>query len=469
VPARRARSGSVAGQDQRSSPVPASHNATVPLNVRTMVLSAARPPAPSTWWAYTERRAALATGLRSAMMVKSMIGERIRVLRRDVYTQNDLAAVADVSVDVIRKLEQGRRHTASIGTLQRIARALGVELAALLGPTRVVSATGADQPQVIAIRDALTSVDDLLDELDGADSPDLTELSRSVTYAWGLYWAGRFEPLAAMLPRLLAEAAAAMHDATVPEVGRAADLAAQVHAITAETLVRLDALDLGYVAAREAVRLAEVASDPLRAAATRSGLGHVLIRQGRFVDSERVYVATAESLQPRGEVSAAYLSVYGGVLLGGATAAARQGRAGAATDLLAEAAGVAQRTGVDRTDYEIVFGPSSVVMQSTDCAVVTEDYVAAMEMARRMSPDAAMPLASRSRHLLDVAHTQLRLGHARAAESTLLAMERAAPEWTVYQKLPRVLVGELLTRGRPSPRLRELARRLNTPRAPRPS
>jgi len=66
-----------------------------------------------------------------------MIGERIRALRTSsTYTQDDLAAAAEVSVDVIRKLEQGRRHTASIGTLQRIARALDVDVAELLGPSR---------------------------------------------------------------------------------------------------------------------------------------------------------------------------------------------------------------------------------------------------------------------------------------------------------------------------------------------
>jgi hypothetical protein len=346
---------------------------------------------------------------------------------------------------------------------------LDVDLAALLGPSRPALVTEAGQVRVSAIRDALTSVDHLLGELDGADAPDLTELNRAVTYAWGAYWAGRYGPLVAILPRLLAEAAAAMHEATGSDAGRAADLAAQVHQVTASILVRLDAADLGYFAAREAVRLADLASDPLQAAATRSTLGHVLIRQGWFVDAERVYVATAESLQPREEASIAHLSVYGGVLLGGATAAARQRRVGAATDLLAEATAVAQRTGMDRTDYEIVFGPSGVVMQSTDCSVVTQDYVAAAEMARRMPPDAVFPLASRSRHLLDVAHAQLRLGHDRIAESTLLTMERAAPEWTVHQQLPRVLVGELLTRGSPSPRLRALARRLNTARAPRPS
>jgi len=59
-----------------------------------------------------------------------------------------------------------------------------------------------------------------------------------------------------------------------------------------------------------------------------------------------------------------------------------------------------------------------------------------------------------------VAHAQLRLGHPQAAESALLTLEHATPEWAALHRLPRVLVGELLTRGRPSARLRELADRL---------
>jgi transcriptional regulator with XRE-family HTH domain len=62
------------------------------------------------------------------------LGERIRRLRKSaLMTQDDLAAAAEVSTDLIRKLEQGRRHTASIGSLYRIARALGVGIATLLG------------------------------------------------------------------------------------------------------------------------------------------------------------------------------------------------------------------------------------------------------------------------------------------------------------------------------------------------
>ena len=67
-----------------------------------------------------------------------------------------------------------------------------------------------------------------------------------------------------------------------------------------------------------------------------------------------------------------------------------------AAELLAEASVVAERTGVDRTDYEVMFGPSNVVMQSVDVAVVTENYARAAEVARRMPRDSALPLAARS-------------------------------------------------------------------------
>lgn len=398
-------------------------------------------------------------------MAESTIGRRIRELRWGLYDQHDLAAAADISVDVIRKLEQGRRHTASLATLARLARVLGVELADLLGPPRPVLAASGDPDRVVAIRDALTSVDDLLGELD--DAPDLTELDRAVTYAWGLYWAGRYGPLSALLPRLLTEGAAAMHGAAAADSGWAADLAAQVYQITAETLLHLGDADLGHVAAREALRSATLASDPLRVAAGRSALGHVLLRQGRFGDAERVYLASAADIQQ--QASPAHLSVHGGLLLGGASAAVRRGQAGAATELLTEAGAVAQRTGTDRRDYDVKFGPGLFVMAAVDCSVVTEDYVAAARVARTMPPDSALPLVSRSRHLADVAHAHLRLGRARAAETVLLTMEQAAPEWTVHQRLPRVLVDELMALGRPSVRLRELAQRLGATRAPQPS
>ncbi|MGH3720235.1 MAG: hypothetical protein ACRDRI_15595 [Pseudonocardiaceae bacterium] len=167
-----------------------------------------------------------------------------------------------------------------------------------------------------------------------------------------------------MLPRLLAEAQASTHNAAAGGGAAAADLAAQINQLTAGTLLSLGEADLAHAAAREALRCAAGAADPLREASIRWTLDHMLIHQGRFLDAERVAVATAESLAPRGEVSAALLSVYGGLLVRGASAAARQRRTGAAADLLREATATAERTGADRTDYEVVFGPSSVVRRS---------------------------------------------------------------------------------------------------------
>jgi transcriptional regulator with XRE-family HTH domain len=395
------------------------------------------------------------------------IGGRIRELRGGIFTQHDLAAAADVSVHTIRQLEQGRRQTASIATLARLARALGVDVGELLGRPPAVPAAGESQARVVAIREALASVDDILGELDDVDAPDLTGLARGVTYAFGLYWAGRYGQLAALLPGLLTEAAVAVHGAVAADSGRAADLAAQVHRIAASALLHFGASDLGYLAAREALRLAGLASDPLRVAAVHCSLAHVLMRQGRFLDAERISVAAAEQLEPTGQVSPAQLSIFGGLVLRGATAAARQRRAGAATDLLTEATTAAHRIGVDRTDYDVVFGPGHVVMGAVDCSVVAEDFARAAEVAGKMPRDSALPLSTRSRHLADVAHAELRLGHTKAAEAVLLTMERAAPEWTAHQQLPRVLVGELMTRGRPSARLRDLAHRLSAARAPR--
>lgn len=63
------------------------------------------------------------------------LGERIgdlRRARRPRLTQEELAAAAYVSVDVIAKLEQGRKQGARLETVQRIARALGVTVGDLL-------------------------------------------------------------------------------------------------------------------------------------------------------------------------------------------------------------------------------------------------------------------------------------------------------------------------------------------------
>ena len=74
------------------------------------------------------------------------IGYQLRRLRRlRGLTQEDLADRADVSRDLVAKLEQGRRQTARISSLASLAGALDVELSTLVTrPPRVLEPRGPD-------------------------------------------------------------------------------------------------------------------------------------------------------------------------------------------------------------------------------------------------------------------------------------------------------------------------------------
>ncbi|WP_142056041.1 helix-turn-helix domain-containing protein [Pseudonocardia kunmingensis] len=80
------------------------------------------------------------------------VGQRIAQLRGD-RTQQELATAAGVSVDLIRKLEQGSRHTLSIASLHSIARALDVDAGHLLSRTTPLP-DPSEHSGAVAIREA---------------------------------------------------------------------------------------------------------------------------------------------------------------------------------------------------------------------------------------------------------------------------------------------------------------------------
>ncbi len=216
---------------------------------------------------------------------------------------------------------------------------------------------------------------------------------------------------------------------------------------------------------RRAVDLAASGDDGLLAASLKGYLSWQLLVAGRFGAAERVALQTAESIEPRGDAPLQHLSSHGSRLVSAATAAARDGRNAVARDLLASAAEVAHRVGADRIDYETPFGPSQVTMQAVDVCVVTEDYPAAVEAARRMPPNPGLPLAARCRHLADLACAHTHLGHHEQARTLLLTAERMAPDWIRHQSVVRSVIRDLLDaeRSRSTP-LRELAKRVGVNR-----
>jgi transcriptional regulator with XRE-family HTH domain len=382
------------------------------------------------------------------------VGERITLLRGSRLTMNALAAVSGVSVDYLRKLEGNRRHTLAISSFHRIARALDVDITELLSTNRALPDPG-EHSGAVAIRRALTPVDDLIGDAPTSEPLTLDKASGAVTHGWRAYWAGRFEQLGSFLPGAIGQLRATVRDARTADRADALDLAAQLHQLAACTLVHLGYTDIAHHALRGAIPTA----GPLRAAALRGSLAWVLLRQGRFAESHRLAATTATALAPSGDSELPVWSMYGSLLLGGAAAAARDGDRPGAVELLDEAKRAAGRTG-NRTDLEGAFGPDRVLMQTMDVEVVSENYAAALAAAREMPRSPALPVAARARHLADIALTQLRLSHDDAALDALVAMENLAPSWTQYQDLPRHLVRELHHRAAHPRRLTDLAWRI---------
>lgn len=376
-------------------------------------------------------------------------------------TQADLAAAADCSVALIQKLEQGQRHTLSIPSLHGIAAALDVDAGELMLRRPVTPASRAPgRPRVgaVALRKAVTTVDDLIGEDPDVEPLTLEAAQRAVDYGWASYWAGRMhDELPQQLPLALAQIRATLHAVPADDVPRAHDLAAEIYQLAGCTLVHLGYVDSAHIALREAMALAQRGTDELRPHVLRSSMSWLLLNQGRFIESHKVATATAAGLAPRGDSPIAAWTLYGSLLLSGATAAARAQDRPTAGVLLDEAAQAAARTG-NRVDHQIVFGPDQVLMQTVDVDVVTEHYAQALTTARRMPADAQLPLAARARHMSDTALALTRLGRYDAATERLMKIKALAPEWLRGQRQTQQIVREIRAGAALQPRLLELAK-----------
>lgn len=386
------------------------------------------------------------------------IGDNVKRLRHGRFSQPELAAAADVSVDLIRKLEQGRRHSVSIPSLHAIARALDVDTGELLTPPRPAVRRPSAHAGSVALRRALTAVDDLIGEDPDVEPLTVAEARRTVEYGWSAYWAGRtHDELPTILPGALGQARAMVRSVPAAESAAAHDVAAEVWQIAACTLVHLGHIDSAHLALREALALAERGDDELRPLALRGTMSWLLMSQGRLVESHKVATAAAAGVAPSGRSALPAWTLYGSLLLAGATAAGRAQDRPTAGVLLEAAAEAAGRTGY-RNDYQVAFGPEQVLMQTVDVEVVTERYSQALDVAVGMPERMSLPLAARARHMSDRALAYTRLGRDEAATDMLMRIKDTAPGWLQVNRHTRQIVRELRERASQQPRLVELAR-----------
>ncbi|MFF0311048.1 helix-turn-helix domain-containing protein [Streptosporangium sp. NPDC004379] len=388
------------------------------------------------------------------------IGDRLRKIRGDrSWTQEELAERAGVSRDIVAKLEQGRRESARLTTLMRLANALDVDLSALTGKRDRMGGER-DGASVLKLRDALLSASLLPGVDDGHDGEPtpVADVRAAVDDACRRYWAGDFPALIARLPGLIAEARlshAAYGAAAVYPLAMAYDLAASV-------MVHLGRDDLAAIGAERAITVAHGGDDELLWMTLHATYSWVLLHQGRTREAEELAAGMAARIEPSFSAPAAHVAAWGNLLMTALAPAAAAGREVA--DYIALASAGAERLGRRTPVYNTAFGPATVAMQATHVYAVRKEADKALNAAGRVRPGDLSGI-SYGRHLIDVAQAHLDARHRQAAVERLQEAHALSPVWFRHQGVARSLVAEIREQEtRPSPSVRSLVRSLHLTR-----
>ncbi|SCL31810.1 Transcriptional regulator, contains XRE-family HTH domain [Micromonospora nigra] len=381
------------------------------------------------------------------------IGEHLaRIRRQSTLTQEQLADRAGVSVETVRKLEQGERTSARMSTLKSLAGALGVPTTALMG--NAAQAVDRREPDaapigLVGVRRALTPVAGLdgqpVAATTAAEPPTVNRVRRSVLAANTIYHANDYAAAITLVPSLLADARALV-DATDGDAQLAAyALASQAHQLVGRLLIQLRQVDLAHVAITQALDHARRSGDQVVGAAAVAPMCWLLLRQARFAEAEALAVRTAEQVEPRlSAASPAELASWGFLLMKAASAAVRDARHDDARDMLDLAAAGAHRLGGRPNPNADVMGndfsTEGVHLMRVEAAVIAGQPDQALALAQEVHRSPQVTPSSRQRHRLDVAWSHVELGQYADATGVLLELRDRAPAWLRQQRYAREIV-----------------------------
>ncbi|MFC5723810.1 helix-turn-helix domain-containing protein [Streptomyces gamaensis] len=397
-------------------------------------------------------------------MATEHLGDRIARLRRLAdLTQEGLSERSGVCVDVIRRLEQRRKHSARLPTLHALAKGLGVELTALLGdPPGVPSSGEADPPQLVAVRRAI--MPPLFAppaEPTGVEKLSLPLLRAELADGWTLYHSAEFGRLMDVLPGIIADARllAAVGSAEQRAAGQAA--LGKALQLGGHLAIRLGKTDLALSALERAYAAAGDSSDPLLAAMVSNSVAWAYQRQARLEDARNLAVHAADGVEREHADTAEGVRVWGGLLMSAATSYARSDDYETANEMMVTAEKAAGRLATlpPPADSKLisVFSRSSVRIERVRLAVQHERPEEALRLARGIRLSKDTPPSWRTWLLLDVARAHTDIGDAAGAVKALERLRRVAPGWMRHHTLAVAIVGDLWNGPARPPGLRKLA------------
>jgi transcriptional regulator with XRE-family HTH domain len=391
------------------------------------------------------------------------LGRTLRRLRRlAALTQEELAERSGVSVDVIRQLEQRRKHSARLPTLHALANGLGVELTTLLGDPPAVSTGENDGPRFVAVRRAI------MPALWGAEpeppGPDfsLDVLREQIADGWTQYHSAEFDTVMKALPDLISDARSASASSDDDDRGAGYAALGKVLQLAGHVAVRMGKTDLALTGLERATDAAVRSSDPLLLSMIVNSMAWTYQRQGRLDDALSIALRAADDMAKAGRTGTADgMKVWGALTMSAATSAARSGdyeRAAAMMETAEkEAARVSKLPASGDNRMVSVFSPSSVRIERVRLAVQYGHPHDALALAKGMRLSKDTPPSWRTWLLLDVARAHTDIGDAGGAVKTLESLRRVAPTWMQHHTLAVAVVRDLWALPNRPPGLRPLA------------
>lgn len=361
------------------------------------------------------------------------IGARLRTIRkRRGLTQPELAQAAQVSVSLVRKLEQGEKSDTRLETARKLASALRVPTSALISrpPAEPRPAPAAWLPLQRAVEHPAQQPD---------EEPTLDGVEAGVEAVRTAHFEKRLDAVATLLVPLLRDAEALGDD---PAARAARALLLQIAGSTLTTARQ-------FAAAETALsRALDDAPDRLRAASIVTTWVWLLLRQGRLDAASEMAVKWADDTEPRlSRATPEEIAAWGWLLLQGQAAALRDNRSGEAADMLRLARGAAVVTGgLTRGAVRLAtWGPTTVAYKAAEQGIITDRPDEVLRLAERLAGGSGTEY---HRHRLDVAQAHVRLRQYGPAVEVLQDVRAQAPEWLAEQRYARDTVASIIGRRR---------------------
>lgn len=374
-------------------------------------------------------------------------GQRLKVYReRSGKTRAVLGGLVGRSAEWVKAVETDRILPPRIHMLDRIARALKVEVAALAGEVsdRYAVVNGPEHPALASVRDAVNRI--VLSDETAVES--LTSLRERLTMAWrARHQASDHRTvLAGLLPGLLRDVQRAVLAYEGDQRRQAQALLAETLGLTQMFLAYQPAAELLWRVADRAMVAAQESGDPEAVACAGWFLCQVHRDAGDWDTAMAVTLDVLSALEPRvgTDDNTNLLALWGALNVEAAYTAARAGEEGRAWRYWDRADRVAQR--LPHAFYQPQTSFSRVIMgaHAVTVAVELQKSGEALRQARRHDSAAIPSRPRRARHLIEVARAHYGKGDKDTAVQTLRQAYESAPETIRFNGYARQITLDLL-------------------------